>query len=174
VKLCETVRVRYEFIEAHQGVYPVTGLSFSIVNLHYSVVGESPNSLAKGAFPVPVDCANLLGLYLCEFLRVSRSGYYTYLRHQPSQRERENGALVKVIKNIHQQSKQRYGSPRIHAELKQQGRPESLGKVKRLMRQEGIYAVPPRKYQPQTSTQGEVSVETVNLLKDNTTMVWNL
>jgi putative transposase len=104
--------------------------------------------------------------WLCEFLKVSRSGYYAYLNHQPSQRERANTELVKVIKDIHQQSKQRYGSPRVHAELQHRGERGSLARVKRLMRQEGIYAVPQRKYQPQTSTPGEASVAMINLLKE--------
>jgi hypothetical protein len=67
--LCETARVRYEFMEAHQAHYPVS--------------------------------------WLCNFLEVSRSGYYAYLKHQPSQRDQDNQELVKVIKDVYQQSKQR-------------------------------------------------------------------
>ncbi|MGL4609330.1 MAG: IS3 family transposase [Trueperaceae bacterium] len=49
--------------------------------------------------------------------------------------------MVKVIQDIYQQSKQPYGSPRIYKTLQTQGQEPSLGKVKRLMRQEGIYSI---------------------------------
>jgi len=77
---------------------------------------------------------------LCQLLGVSRSGYYASLRWQPSKRQQENEALVAFIRKAHQQSAQRYGSPGIHQALVQWGKPCSLGRVKRLMRQEGIYA----------------------------------
>ena len=77
---------------------------------------------------------------LCQSLEVSRSGYYASLSWQPSKRQQENEGLVTLIRKVHQQSAQRYGSLRIHQALVQQGKPCSLGRVKRLMRQAGIYA----------------------------------
>jgi putative transposase len=127
VKLCEAVRVRYEFIEAHQQNYPVQ--------------------------------------WLCEFLQVSRSGYYAYLKCQPSQRKQDNDELVRVIKDIHQQSRQRYGSPRIHKTLQAQGKQESLGKVKRLMRREGIYSIVTPDFKPKVQEEQQPGLELTNLLK---------
>ena len=77
---------------------------------------------------------------LCQLLRVSRSGYYAALKRQPSKRQQENAVLVTLIRKVYQQSAQRYGSPRIHQALVQRGAPCSLGRVKRSMRREGIYA----------------------------------
>jgi transposase InsO family protein len=83
---------------------------------------------------------------LCKRLAVSRSGYYAYLKRKPSKRQQANDELLSFIRAIHEQSGQVYGSPRIHAELFNQKMPCSLGRVKRLMRQEGIYAKLGRKY----------------------------
>lgn len=77
---------------------------------------------------------------LCQSLGVSRSGYYASLKRQPSKRQQDDAALLDAIREIHRQSAQCYGSPRIHQALVQQGKLCSLGRVKRLMRQEGIYA----------------------------------
>jgi len=58
---------------------------------------------------------------LCRVMRVSRSGYYAYLQrlqHAPTAQEVEEIKLVTEIKNIHEESKKRYGSPRVHAELR--------------------------------------------------------
>ncbi len=60
---------------------------------------------------------------LCSLLAVSRSGFYDYLARKsqgPSAREQEQAQLVERIKAIHDKSEKRYGSPRIHAELKKQ------------------------------------------------------
>jgi putative transposase len=102
---------------------------------------------------------------LCKALKVSRSGYYAYLKHQPSQREQENQALLEDIKAIHQQSGQRYGSPRIQKTLQAQGKDPSLGKVKRLMRKEGIYSIVTPDFNPNMQEEVQPGLEMTNLLK---------
>lgn len=77
---------------------------------------------------------------LCEVLGVSKSGYYAWLSREPSERERENQQLLEKIKLIYAQHKGRYGSPRIHAALKQVGEDVSRGRVERLMHKNGIEA----------------------------------
>jgi len=52
---------------------------------------------------------------LCSVLGLSRSGYYAWLGREPSARERQNEALLDVIREEHLASKGIYGSPRIHA-----------------------------------------------------------
>lgn len=68
------------------------------------------------------------------------------LERAPTAKKVKESKLVNEIKAIHEESKKRYGSPRIHAELRRRSFTCSLAKVKRLMRQEGIYAVSERKY----------------------------
>ena len=54
-------------------------------------------------------------------LGVSRSGYYCFTKRLPSQRKQEEERLPMKIQEIYEASRQTYGSPRIHAELKYQG-----------------------------------------------------
>ena len=58
---------------------------------------------------------------MAKLLGVSRSGYYRYCRHEPSRRQRENEVLSRAIGQIFRDSRETYGSPRIHAELIAQG-----------------------------------------------------
>ncbi len=39
---------------------------------------------------------------VCRELEVSRSGYYDWLKHKPSQRERENQALKRRLIELHE------------------------------------------------------------------------
>jgi transposase InsO family protein len=73
-------------------------------------------------------------------LGVSRSGYYDYCRRKPSVVQQENENLLSLIRQIFLQSRQTYGSPRIHAELKAQGFCVSRVRVARLMRKAGLVA----------------------------------
>ena len=85
---------------------------------------------------------------LCSVLKVSRSGFYDYLTRVGqglTARGREEGALTEQIKAIFEENRGRYGSPRIHAELRKRRVVCSLRRVKRLMRRAGLHAVPKRK-----------------------------
>lgn len=58
---------------------------------------------------------------MCEVLGVSESGYDAWYKREPSQRRREDEALGKQIEDVYSKNREVYGSPRIHAELKEQG-----------------------------------------------------
>ena len=73
----------------------------------------------------------------CALLKVSRAAFYAHLAG-PSRREREDAELTGQIKAVHQESKGRYGAPRVHAELTRRGRRHSRKRVARLMRTAGI------------------------------------
>ncbi len=77
---------------------------------------------------------------MCQVLGVSRSGYYDWQKRKPSARDRANEKLLEEIKKIFERSRKTYGSPRIHAELKAQGKTCSRNRVARLMRKHGIRA----------------------------------
>ena len=77
---------------------------------------------------------------MAKVMGVSRSGYYKFLKGQPSSREKENKELLEKILIIHKRSFETYGSPRIHAELKANGETYSRKRVARLMRKHGIEA----------------------------------
>jgi len=76
---------------------------------------------------------------LCRVLRISRSGYYEWKDRPTSKRERENTTLTERIREIHQRSRETYGYPRVHAELRALGvRCNRKKRVARLMRKDGL------------------------------------
>jgi len=78
---------------------------------------------------------------LCDVLEVSPAGYYAWRARQESRRSTANRQLVNDIKRVYRDAYGRYGSPRIHIELKAQGRGVSRGRIERLMRHHGIRAI---------------------------------
>jgi putative transposase len=82
---------------------------------------------------------------MCDVLGVSRSGYYAWLREPLSNRAREDAALTERIRAIHAASRGNYGSPNIHAELRDQGTRVGRKRVARLMRRACIRGVTRRR-----------------------------
>jgi len=77
---------------------------------------------------------------LCETLGVSLSGYYAWKKRPLSQHQREDQQLAERIHTVYHVNRQVYGSPRIHAELREQGIGVSRKRVARLMREQGLTA----------------------------------
>ena len=94
---------------------------------------------------------------MCEVLGVSSSGFYAWQDREPSLRDQENAALVIDIRQVYDHSRQTYGSPRIHAELRAMGQSVSRKRVARLMRIHGIQAK--RKQGYKTTTRRNPSVD---------------
>jgi putative transposase len=99
----------------------------------------------------------------CKTLNVSRSGYYKYLNHKPSNRDIENEILSKEIKQIFEENKGRYGSVRIAKCLEQKEIHVNRKRVSRLMRNMKLY---PRgsRYRYKRYNQTTNAVERPNLL----------
>ena len=81
---------------------------------------------------------------MCQALQVSRGGYYTWLDRPISKRASENMKLLKRIKQIHTETKGRYGSPRITDTLHDEGHTASRPRIARIMSSNGITAIAPR------------------------------
>ena len=75
---------------------------------------------------------------LCRMLGVSKSGYYAWRSRPPSKRSREDYALTEKIREVHHRSRETYGSPRVHAELRALGMRCGRRRVARLMRVAGL------------------------------------
>ena len=95
---------------------------------------------------------------MAKILGVSRSGYYRYLQAQPSHRAQANQALLEKIKEIHQDNRELYGSPRVHAALKQKGVVCGRHRVARLMKKNNIQAKLPKHYKITTKVNPALSV----------------
>jgi len=97
-------------------------------------------------------------------LGVSRSGYYAWLRKEPSLHEREDRELLRLIITIFEEHKGRYGSPRIWRELVESfNRRLSRKRVERLMRTHRIHAKRKRKWVKTTDSRHNLPVA-LNLL----------
>lgn len=77
---------------------------------------------------------------MSKVFKVSRNGYYKFLLSKPSKRSKENEELLEKIKEIHKDSRQTYGSPRVHADLIEQGERCSRKRIAKIMRNGGIQA----------------------------------
>jgi hypothetical protein len=77
----------------------------------------------KAAFPVRL---------LCRTLQVSRAGFYAWPTRPPARRAQADARLGPEVAAIHAETRQRYGSPRIHAELADRGCRTSRKRVARL------------------------------------------
>ena len=78
---------------------------------------------------------------LCRVLQVARSGFYAWRRQQDSTRQRQNAWLLTHIRACYRASHGRYGSPRIHEELRAQGIQVGRHRVARLMRRHDLRSV---------------------------------
>lgn len=76
---------------------------------------------------------------LCRGLKVSKSGYYAWRNRASSKRRRGDEILTEKIREVHERSRQTYGYPRVHAELRAAlGVRCGLRRVARLMRKAGL------------------------------------
>jgi len=91
----------------------------------------------KAAHPVEV---------LCRVLHVARSGFYAWCRRRDSARQRENAWLLTHIRACYRASHGRYGSPRIHQDLRAQGIRVGRHRVARLMRRHDLRSVCRRRW----------------------------
>src|SRR5437763_8945001 len=112
-------------------------------------------------------CADYPVTVLCDVLGVSPAGYYAWRARPESQRAAANRELVDNIKRVHRDTCGRYGSPRIHAELRAQGRGASRGRIERLMRRHGIRAVMARPRRGRTTDSRHGFPIAPNLLERN-------
>jgi putative transposase len=85
----------------------------------------------KASFPVAL---------MCRRLEVSRSGYYAWARRPECEQARSDRLLAVEIAAVHEESRRRYGAPRVHEELRARGRQVARKRVARLMREQKLAA----------------------------------
>jgi putative transposase len=103
---------------------------------------------------------------LCRALQVSDSGFTSWQRSDGPRQWLSDGELLERIREIHEETKAAYGSPRIYQELKGCGIPVSKGRVERLMRENGLRGRHKRRFKATTDSKHTLPVAP-NLLQQN-------
>lgn len=95
---------------------------------------------------------------MCKVFKVSRSGYYNWLKSKPSKRNLENQLLLEKIKGIYHDSKQRYGSPKIAMILNKDIKQASRVRIARIMRKAQIRSKIRQKFKVTTDSSHSLPV----------------
>lgn len=85
---------------------------------------------------------------MCNALKIKESGYFRWRSRGKTARELEDERLVPIIRKIHEESKCIYGPSRIKAKLEELYWPCSLSRIRRLMKENGIYSITRYKHRP--------------------------
>jgi transposase InsO family protein len=83
---------------------------------------------------------------MCRVLGVTRQGYYQSFSSERAARVVRDDDLNALVRHIFDGSSQRYGSPRVHAQLRRDGVHVSRRRVERIMRGLGLVARRPRRF----------------------------
>jgi len=89
---------------------------------------------------------------LCRCLRVTRSGFYAWLRRPLSARSQRDLVLRTKLRAFHAASHHRYGRPRLWKDLREDGEAVSEKRVRRLMREEGLQGKVPKRFKQTTNS----------------------
>ena len=103
---------------------------------------------------------------MCRLLGISRSGYYAAKTRPESPRSKQDRELMAEIRRVHSASRGVYGSPRIQAELADDGYFVGRHKVARLMRLARLRGCPKRRFRVTTKRDPSHAV-VKDLLKQN-------
>jgi transposase InsO family protein len=100
---------------------------------------------------------------LCRCLQVTPSGFYAWRKRPESTHTRDDRRLKVLVQASFDESKHRYGSPRVHADLIEQRERVSRKRVVRLMQEEGLVARQRKRYKVTTMSDHDQPVA-ANLL----------
>lgn len=99
----------------------------------------------KATYPVRVLCR-------------TRAGFYAWHTRPTAPRTQHDQRLRVEIQAIHAECRQRYGSPRVHAELRDRGHRVGRKRVARLMRQHGLCARRRRRFRITPDSDHELAI----------------
>jgi putative transposase len=75
---------------------------------------------------------------MARVLGVSEAGYHAWRKRPPSKRQEADTKLLQRVRTIHVNSRETYGVPRVHAELRAGGEKHGRKRIARLMRAAGL------------------------------------
>ena len=100
---------------------------------------------------------------LCRMLEISRSGYYAWRERPDSAHDQQDRQLRVLVRASFEASRQRYGSPRVLEDLREQQIHVSRKRVVRLMQEEGLQARARKRFKSTTMSDHDQPVA-ANLL----------
>lgn len=101
---------------------------------------------------------------LCETLEVSRAGYYAWRSEAQSTPQLRDRELMPLVCDIFWKHKRRYGARRIAVELGATGHSCGVDRVAKLLKIQGLRAIQPQSYKPQTTNSRHTLGYSPNLL----------
>lgn len=104
---------------------------------------------------------------MCRCLNIHHSVYYYHCNHNTNSYEEANKQLDEQIKKIFEDSKRRYGSPKITKVLIEQGMHVSQKRVARRMKVLGLRSITVKKFNHSGKTKTDDKKEYPNLLEQN-------
>ncbi len=117
-------------------------------------------SANQACFPI-ASMARVLG--------VSKAGYYAWLRRPSSAHAVADATLLKRVRTVHASSRQTYGAPRVHADLRAQGERHGRKRIARLMRDAGLVGACHRHGGPTTTRRDKEARPAPDLVDRNFT-----
>ena len=100
---------------------------------------------------------------------MSKAGYYAWLHRRPSAQAVADAALLKRVRTVHASSRQTYGAPRVHADLRAQGERHGRKRIARLMRDAGLVGACHRHGGPTTTRRDKEARPAPDLVDRNFT-----
>ena len=88
---------------------------------------------------------------MARVLGVSETGYHAWRHRPPSTHALADAALLKRVRTVHAGSRETYGAPRVHAELRAGGERHGRKRIARLMRKAGLVGASRRRNGPITT-----------------------
>lgn len=95
---------------------------------------------------------------LCKLLKVSESGYYSWIDRKPSKRAQENARLTVEIKAAHKRTRGVCGAEKIQQELLEQGTHIGISRIRRIKLEHGLYCKQTKKYKATTDSKHTLPV----------------
>jgi putative transposase len=106
---------------------------------------------------------------MARVLGVSKAGFYAWRDRPPSAHAQADAALLARVRTVHATSRQTYGAPRVHADLRQRGERHGRKRIARLMRGAGLLGASHRHGGPTTTRRDQNARPAPDLVDRNFT-----
>lgn len=107
---------------------------------------------------ISAEKANYPVAILCRVMQVARSGFYAWLKGDKSAYRQENEGLIALVKQIHKESGETYGTRRMAAALRARGIACGRARARTLMRIAGVAVKRRRRFKVTTDSNHKLPV----------------